>query len=74
MTAFLASCPKSNASYLAIDAAIDFVRKNGVNVTIPNHLRNAPTFLHKKKEHQKIIIIHMIVWIILLKKIIFQKN
>ena len=49
VTAFLASCPKSNASYLAIDAAIDFVRKNGVNVTIPNHLRNAPTFLHKKE-------------------------
>ena len=49
VTAFLASCPKSNASYVAIDSAIDFVRKNGVSITIPNHLRNAPTFLHKRE-------------------------
>ena len=49
LTSFLASCPKSNSSYKAIDAALDFVRKNGTNVTIPKHLRNAPTFLHKKE-------------------------
>lgn len=49
VTTFLASCPKSNASYKAIDSALEFVRRNGVNVTIPNHLRNAPTFLHKKE-------------------------
>lgn len=49
VVAFLASCPKSNASYKAIDSALAFIRKNGTNVTIPNHLRNAPTFLHKKE-------------------------
>ncbi|HNA09236.1 MAG TPA: replication-associated recombination protein A, partial [Leptospiraceae bacterium] len=49
VTTYLASCPKSNASYTAIDSALAFVRENGVNVTIPNHLRNAPTFLHKKE-------------------------
>ncbi|MBK6606357.1 MAG: replication-associated recombination protein A [Leptospiraceae bacterium] len=49
VTAFLASCPKSNASYKALDEASLFIRKNGVQVTIPNHLRNAPTFLHKKE-------------------------
>ena len=49
VTTFLAACPKSNASYVAMNSAIDFVRKNGVGITIPNHLRNAPTFLHKKE-------------------------
>jgi putative ATPase len=53
VTTFLASCPKSNASYKAIDSAIDFVKKNGVRFTIPNHLRNAPTFLHKKEGASK---------------------
>jgi putative ATPase len=42
---FLASCPKSNAAYLAIDAALDFVRQR--QVLIPDHLRNAPTATHK---------------------------
>lgn len=49
VTVFLASCPKSNASYSAIDSAIEYVRKNRSNITIPNHLRNAPTYLHKKE-------------------------
>lgn len=49
VTAFLASCPKSNASYKAIDSASLFIRSHGSEVTIPNHLRNAPTFLHKKE-------------------------
>ncbi|MBX7056698.1 MAG: replication-associated recombination protein A [Leptospirales bacterium] len=43
----LASAPKSNASYLAIDAALQAVR--GRTVTIPDHLRNAPTELHRRE-------------------------
>jgi putative ATPase len=46
-TTFLASAPKSNASYLAIDRALSFVRENKFAYTIPNHLRNAPTATHK---------------------------
>lgn len=42
---FLASLPKSNAAYLAMDAALAAVR--GKKITIPNHLRNAPTKTHK---------------------------
>jgi putative ATPase len=49
VTTYLASCPKSNSSYKALDAASLFIRQNGLEVTIPNHLRNAPTFLHKKE-------------------------
>jgi putative ATPase len=49
VTTFLASCPKSNASYKAIDEASLFIRQNSNQVTIPNHLRNAPTFLHRKE-------------------------
>ncbi len=41
----LASVPKSNAAYLAIDRALELVR--GRQVTIPNHLRNAPTKTHR---------------------------
>ncbi|TGN11862.1 replication-associated recombination protein A [Leptospira ilyithenensis] len=46
---FLASAPKSNASYLGVDAALSFVRSNKSTFTIPNHLRNAPTLTHKKE-------------------------
>lgn len=49
VTTFLASCPKSNASYLGLEKAIEFVRKNGKSAEIPLHLRNAPTFLHRKE-------------------------
>jgi putative ATPase len=45
-TVYLANSPKSNSSYLAIDQALDFVRKTG-NIPIPLHLRNAPTKLMK---------------------------
>ena len=44
---YLATSPKSNASYLAIDAAIDLVQKTG-NLPVPLHLRNAPTKLMKE--------------------------
>lgn len=41
---YLASAPKSNASYLAIKAAAEDVRKLP-NLPVPLHLRNAPTKL-----------------------------
>ncbi|MCH7645095.1 MAG: replication-associated recombination protein A [Myxococcales bacterium] len=43
---FLACAPKSNASYLGINRAIDAVRKHG-SLPVPLHLRNAPTALMK---------------------------
>lgn len=43
---YLATAPKSNASYLAIDAALASLR-DAAAVNIPNHLRNAPTSLMK---------------------------
>ncbi len=44
---YLASSPKSNASYLGIESALDEVRKNTI-AAVPNHLRNAPTKLMKE--------------------------
>lgn len=44
---YLASSPKSNSAYLAVDAAIARVRAEG-NLPVPLHLRNAPTALMKK--------------------------
>jgi putative ATPase len=41
---YLASCPKSNAAYLAIDSAWNDVRSRP-NLGVPLHLRNAPTKL-----------------------------
>jgi putative ATPase len=41
---YLASCPKSNASYRAIEDAWDDVR-NLPNLPVPLHIRNAPTKL-----------------------------
>jgi putative ATPase len=43
---YLASSPKSNASYLGIDKAISEVRNNE-QFPVPLHLRNAPTKLMK---------------------------
>ena len=43
-TIYLATSPKSNSAYLAIDAALEFVEKTG-NQPVPLHLRNAPTKL-----------------------------
>jgi putative ATPase len=47
---FLATSPKSNASYTAIDAAIAAVRERGA-LPVPLHLRNAPTSLAKSMGH-----------------------
>lgn len=46
-TTYLATAPKSNASYLAIDAAIETVRATGP-LPIPLHIRNAPTATMKQ--------------------------
>ena len=47
VTTYLASVPKSNAAYLAVDEALAEVRENK-NLNIPLHLRNAPTKLMKE--------------------------
>ena len=43
---YLATSPKSNSAYLAIDSALATVRETG-NQPVPLHLRNAPTKLMK---------------------------
>lgn len=43
---YLATSPKSNSAYLAVDEALACVRKTG-NQPVPLHLRNAPTQLMK---------------------------
>ena len=43
-TVYLATSEKSNSAYLAIDKALDLVRRTG-NQPVPLHLRNAPTTL-----------------------------
>lgn len=43
-TVYLATSPKSNSAYLAIDKAIEYVNRTG-NLPVPLHLRNAPTKL-----------------------------
>ena len=49
---YLASSPKSNASYMAINLAQAAVRKTG-NLSIPLPLRNAPTKLMKNLNYGK---------------------
>jgi len=44
---YLATSPKSNSAYMAIDEALEFVQKTG-NLSVPLHLRNAPTKLMKQ--------------------------
>ena len=51
-TIYLASSPKSNSAYEAIDAAIDFVKQTG-NLPVPLHIRNAPTKLMKDLGYAK---------------------
>ena len=43
-TVYLATSPKSNSSYLAIDSALQYVKKTG-NLSVPLPIRNAPTKL-----------------------------
>ena len=49
---YLASSPKSNASYMAIMEALDEVRQNG-DLAVPLHIRNAPTKLMKNMGYSK---------------------
>ena len=46
-TVYLATSPKSNSAYMAINDALALVRQTG-NMPVPLHLRNAPTKLMKE--------------------------
>ena len=52
VTTYLASAPKSNASYMAVNKAQERIRKDGTPA-VPLHLRNAPTQLMKEKNFGK---------------------
>lgn len=47
-TIYLATSPKSNSAYRAIDAAMGAVTRDTTNRPVPLHIRNAPTGLMKK--------------------------
>jgi len=49
---YLATSPKSNSSYMAIDSAIEKVRSEG-DLPVPLHIRNAPTRLMKDLNYGK---------------------
>ena len=49
---YLATSPKSNASYMAIEGAIESVKEKG-DLPVPLHLRNAPTKLMKDLGYHK---------------------
>lgn len=46
-TIYLARSKKDNSAYLAIDKALEYVRRTG-NLDVPLHIRNAPTQLMKE--------------------------
>ena len=50
--AYLAGCPKSNASYAAIGEALAAVKQTG-DLPVPLHLRNAPTKLMQQMSYGK---------------------
>ena len=50
--AYLSSSPKSNSSYMAIEDAIELVRKTG-DLPVPMNIRNAPTRLMKELGYGK---------------------
>ena len=49
---YLASSPKSNSAYMAINDALSIVEETG-NLPVPLHLRNAPTKLMKQLNYGK---------------------
>lgn len=51
-TTYLASSPKSNAAYMAIDTALAAVKSKG-DLQVPLPLRNAPTKLMKNLDYHK---------------------
>ena len=46
-TIYLATSPKSNSAYMAINSALELAKNTG-NLPVPLHLRNAPTKLMKQ--------------------------
>ena len=48
-TIYLATSPKSNSAYMAINEALAFVSKDTTNRPVPLHLRNAVTDLMRKE-------------------------
>ncbi|MCD8186931.1 MAG: replication-associated recombination protein A [Rikenellaceae bacterium] len=52
-TIYLATSPKSNAAYLAIDEALSLVQRDTANRPVPLHLRNSPTRLMKELDYGK---------------------
>jgi putative ATPase len=52
VTIYLATSPKSNSAYMAINKAQQLVKKTG-NLSVPLHLRNAPTKLMKNLDYGK---------------------
>lgn len=49
---YLATSPKSNSAYMAIDTALEFIEKSN-DLSVPLHLRNAPTKLMKELGYGK---------------------
>ena len=52
-TIYLATSPKSNSAYMAINEALAFVNKDTTNRPVPLHLRNAPTKLMSEAGYGK---------------------
>ena len=52
-TIYLATSPKSNSAYMAINEALSFVSHDTTNRPVPLHLRNAPTKLMSEAGYAK---------------------
>lgn len=52
-TIYLATSPKSNSAYIAIDRAMGLAAKDTNNRPVPLHIRNAPTKLMKELDYGK---------------------
>ena len=52
-TIYLATSPKSNSAYMAINEALAFVEHDTTNRPVPLHLRNAPTKLMSEAGYAK---------------------
>lgn len=52
-TIYLATSPKSNSAYMAINRALQLVEHDTTNRPVPLHLRNAPTKLMEKAGYSK---------------------
>jgi putative ATPase len=51
-TIYLATSPKSNSAYMAVESALELVRNTG-DLSVPLHIRNAPTKLMKELGYGK---------------------